>query len=109
MVHKSSLNVQGTGGGGTVTNVSVVTSYGFSGNVANPTTTPAITILYSGYIHTQNTPSVVWSVSHNLNRYVSVTVVDSAKNPIYADIVYNDLNNCTITLSAATSGFVYCN
>ena len=32
------------GGGGTVTNVSVVTANGVSGSVANPTTTPAITL-----------------------------------------------------------------
>lgn len=32
------------GGAGTVTSVSVVTANGFSGTVANPTTTPAITI-----------------------------------------------------------------
>lgn len=34
----------GTGGTGTVTTVSVVTANGFAGTVANPTTTPAITI-----------------------------------------------------------------
>lgn len=34
----------GGGGSGTVTNVSVVTANGFSGSVANPTTTPAITL-----------------------------------------------------------------
>jgi hypothetical protein len=34
----------GGGGGGTVTNVSVVTANGVSGSVANPTTTPAITL-----------------------------------------------------------------
>lgn len=32
------------GGSGTVTAVSVVTANGISGSVANPTTTPAITI-----------------------------------------------------------------
>lgn len=34
----------GGGGGGTVTSVSVVTANGISGSVANPTTTPAITL-----------------------------------------------------------------
>ena len=34
----------GAGGSGTVTNVSVVTANGVSGSVANPTTTPAITL-----------------------------------------------------------------
>ena len=34
----------GSGGGGTVTSVSIVTANGISGTVANPTTTPAITL-----------------------------------------------------------------
>ncbi len=39
------LLVSATGGGtGTVTNVSVVSANGFAGTVANPTTTPAITV-----------------------------------------------------------------
>lgn len=38
------IQVSATGGGGTVTNVSVVTANGVSGTVANPTTTPAITL-----------------------------------------------------------------
>jgi hypothetical protein len=40
------LDIAGTsgGGGGTVTSLSVVTANGFAGTVANPTTTPAITI-----------------------------------------------------------------
>lgn len=38
----------GAGGGGTVTSVSVVTANGFSGSVADPTTTPAITLTVQG-------------------------------------------------------------
>lgn len=36
--------VEAAGGSGTVTSVSVVTANGFAGSVANPTTTPAITL-----------------------------------------------------------------
>lgn len=38
------LKVDGATSGGTVTSVSVVTTNGFAGSVANPTTTPAITL-----------------------------------------------------------------
>lgn len=38
------LTISGGGGSGTVTTTSVVTANGFAGTVANPTTTPAITI-----------------------------------------------------------------
>ncbi len=47
MVYKSSINTTG-GALGTVTSVSVVTANGFSGSVANATTTPAITLTYNG-------------------------------------------------------------
>lgn len=40
----------GGGGSGTVTSVSVVTANGFSGTVANSTTTPAITLTYNGTV-----------------------------------------------------------
>lgn len=38
------INATGGGGSGTVTSVSVVSANGFAGTVANPTTTPAITL-----------------------------------------------------------------
>lgn len=38
------INGGGGGGTGTVTNVSVVSTNGLAGTVANPTTTPAITL-----------------------------------------------------------------
>lgn len=45
MVYKSSTNSGGGGGGsGTVTSLSVVTANGLAGTVANPTTTPALTL-----------------------------------------------------------------
>src|ERR1022692_3284449 len=39
--------IVGASGGGTVTSVSVVTANGLSGSVANPTTTPALTLSYA--------------------------------------------------------------
>lgn len=38
------ITIAATGSGGTVTNISVVSANGFAGTVANPTTTPAITL-----------------------------------------------------------------
>jgi hypothetical protein len=53
----ASVNVSsggGGGGGGSVTSVSVVTANGFSGTVANATTTPAITISPAGFLAQDN-------------------------------------------------------
>lgn len=47
---KAISNAGGGGGSGTVTSVSVVTANGFSGSVANATSTPAITLSYNGTV-----------------------------------------------------------
>lgn len=61
------------------------------------------------YAHTQNVASVTWSVSHNLNKYPSVTVVISTGQKGYGDVTYIDENNLTITFSGAESGKAYMN
>lgn len=48
-------------------------------------------------------------VNHNLGKYPSVQVVDSAGDDVELDIEYNDLNTLTLTASAAFTGTVYCN
>ena len=48
-------------------------------------------------------------VAHNLQKYPAVTVVSSAKQIVVGDIIYNDMNNLTVTFSAPFSGTVYCN
>ena len=61
------------------------------------------------YAHTQSVASVTWSVSHNLNKYPSVTVVLSTGQKGYGDVTYVDENNLTITFSGAESGKAYMN
>lgn len=62
------------------------------------------------YIHTQNISANTWKVNHNLGKYPSVTVVDSAGSSIAgAKISYDDFNNLTLTFSAIFSGKAYLN
>lgn len=62
------------------------------------------------YIHTQNIPAKIWEVNHNLGKYPSVTVVDSAGSSIAgAKISYDDFNNLTLTFAAIFSGKAYLN
>lgn len=56
------------------------------------------------YVHTQGAPSAIWSVTHNLGKNPAVTVVDSAKTEIEADVDFLDLNHLTITFSGPTGG-----
>jgi hypothetical protein len=74
---------------------------------------PVITKIGSGsdakYTHSQDAASDTWTVNHNLGKYPSVTVVDSANSVVIGDIDYTSLNSLTVAFSAAFSGKVYCN
>ena len=61
------------------------------------------------YVHTQNTSSSVWTINHSLEKFPSVTVVDSGGSIVLGEITYTDDNNITLTFSAAFSGVAYLN
>lgn len=61
------------------------------------------------YVHYQNVQSGTWEIQHNLNKYPSVTVVDSANNVVIGDIYYVDINNAIVTFTAPFSGKAFCN
>jgi hypothetical protein len=61
------------------------------------------------YHFVQNTPSDTWSVTHNLNKYPSVLVRDSAGSIIEGECNYDTLNTMTLTFSAPFSGFAELN
>ena len=61
------------------------------------------------YTHNQGTASATWNVTHNLNKFPSVTVVLSTGQKGYADVSYTDANNLTITFTGAESGKAYMN
>ena len=61
------------------------------------------------YVHTQSIASQIWTVSHNLNKYASATMVLSTGQKGYGDITYIDENNLTITFAGAESGKAYIN
>lgn len=61
------------------------------------------------HVHTQSPAAAVWVVLHQLGKYPSVTVVDSAGDGVYGDVDYVDANSLTITFSAAFSGKAFIN
>lgn len=58
---------------------------------------------------TQATAASIWNIKHNMNKYPSVSIVDSGGNIIYGDVEYIDLNNCVCHFSAPFSGKAYLN
>lgn len=63
----------------------------------------------STYTFTQARASTRWEVSHNLGKYPSVTIVDSAGTQLVGEVTYTDENNIVITFTAAFSGKAYLN
>lgn len=61
------------------------------------------------YLHNQQTASSSWVVIHNMNKYPSVSIVDTANDIIMGEIKYNSLNQLTITFTADISGKAYLN
>lgn len=61
------------------------------------------------YVHVQNEASSIWIVDHQMGRYPSVTVVDSAGTMVFGEVVYDNENQVTITFTAAFSGKAYLN
>lgn len=63
----------------------------------------------SGYIHDQIAPSRIWHVTHNLDKFPSVTVVDTGNNVVVGDIEYISREELKITFSYEFSGKAYLN
>lgn len=61
------------------------------------------------FTFTQSTPSNTWTITHNLGKHPSITVVDSANNVVEGDYEYIDNNNVVLTFSGAFSGKAYLN
>ena len=59
------------------------------------------------YTHKQSSTSDTWTITHNLNRFPSVTVVDSAETIVYGTVVYNSANQLTITFFQAGSALAF--
>ncbi len=61
------------------------------------------------YTYTQGSPASTWNIAHTLNKFPSVSVVDSANNDVIGDVHYTDQSNLTITFSSPFSGKAYLN
>lgn len=63
----------------------------------------------SHYTHTQIKSSKVWIIPHNLNKFPSITIVDSANTVVVGNIEYIDNNTAIVSFSAEFSGKAYLN
>ena len=61
------------------------------------------------FVWTQSVLESTWQVTHNLNKYCSVEVVNDTNDIIYPNIEYTSLNTVTITFSTPQAGQAFFN
>lgn len=61
------------------------------------------------YTYTKLAPESVWEIEHNLGKFPSVTVVDSAGSVVIGEVEYIDMNRTKVTFAGAFAGVAYLN
>lgn len=61
------------------------------------------------YIHNQIAPNNVWTITHNLGKFPSVTISDSTDRIVIGDIHFINNNEIQIFFKGAFSGKAYLN
>lgn len=56
------------------------------------------------YLHDQAIPATIWSITHNLGKLPSVTVIDTAGNKCEGEVEYVNINQVIINFNTAFSG-----
>ena len=59
------------------------------------------------FVYSAPTASSNWTIAHNLGRYPSVTIVDSAGTQFFGTVTYVDINTVTVHFNYATGGKAY--
>lgn len=62
-----------------------------------------------GYVHIQIAAATTWDITHDLDKYPSVTVVDSGGNVVVGDVEYLTTSHIRVHFSAEFSGKAYLN
>ena len=65
--------------------------------------------LRDNYVHDQQQASSTWDITHNMGKFPSVTIVDTAGDEVDAQVNHISNTHLTITFSALVSGKAYLN
>ena len=61
------------------------------------------------FVHDQAIPSDIWTITHNLGKFPSVSVVDTQKQIYWGNVEYINSNQLKVTFSAAFAGQAFLN
>jgi hypothetical protein len=78
-----------------------------TGNIALQTDLYSYIQLFTkrdNYIHDQQLSSITWNIVHNMGKFPSVTILDTAGDEVEGDVTHISINQLTITFSAAVAG-----
>ena len=93
------LNLTNIGGNG---NVSDLLYYDFAVFQLSSQQSPTFTF-------NQIVASTTWIINHNLGKFPTITVIDTAGTVVTGEYTYTDNNNVTLTFSAGFAGKAYLN
>jgi hypothetical protein len=61
------------------------------------------------YVHDQMASSATWVITHNMNKFPSVQVVNNFNEVVIGNVTFDSVNQITLTFSGAFSGKAYLN
>lgn len=61
------------------------------------------------FIYEQERASNSWTIQHNLNKFPSVVIVDTAGSAVVGDVQYIDENTINVSFNGVFSGTAYLN
>lgn len=79
------------------------------GNISATQSENTVTITAETYVYEQGIPADNWNITHNLNKYPSVMLTDSAGRIFQSEIDYIDTNSLVVYINGAVSGKAYLN
>lgn len=66
-----------------------------------------VALIPKRFVFTQGTPSATWNITHTLDGFPSVTVIDSAGTVVIGEVSYNSTSSVTVSFSGGFSGKAY--
>ena len=61
------------------------------------------------FVFCQDLPLAQWTITHNLGKFPSVTVVDSGNTVVVGNVAYTNSNVLVLTFGSAFNGCAYLN
>jgi len=83
----------------------ILDSSGSAGSSNDILTSTGTTVVWTNrtFTYTKTNAANTWVITHNLNSYPSVTVVDTGGSVVRGEVVYNSINQLTITFFSNSS------